>query len=522
MGTDLKFLWSKQDTVTRAVCVFLSVLFSFCYLAGSLVDQSTGAFWDLTPFFPVSVLLLALLSYLISIGLYGLIRHMEILLCQKEPIVPGRKTGLGLFLFLFICWLPYFLVYYPGCMTYDSYYVAGQAVLGVEPSDWHPYTYVLLVRLMMRFGMLFGDISEGVAAYSLFQMAFLAGAVAYGVCWLLKKQMRPYFALLIALFFALVPIFPVLSVTLWKDIPFSICVFLYTLSVYDALESRGKTLHSVPGALGWILLSLLVVLLRHNGYCIVLPTALALFLYLRKGAKRLLPALLLPLLLAPVIQNLYYANGVAKGVFSESLSIPAQQIARTVVSGGTITKEQRESLARFFDMEKLQNYDPFLADPVKNSFNREYLESHKTEFFKLWARLLPPNRKEYCKAYLAQTLGYWMPGVRCKIAFPLADEGEKIGVNQRNLLESYTGEIWNRWENRYRFPSLGTLVWTAVFFAGLTLIKRRAGELIAFLPLFLLWLTLMAATPVHCEFRYLFALPLSLPFLACLSMRRRQ
>ncbi len=121
---------------------------------------------------------------------------------------------------------------------------------------------------------------------------------------------------------------------------------------------------------------------------------------------------------------------------------------------------------------------------MKNSFNREYLESHKTEFFKLWARLLPPNRKEYCKAYLSQTLGYWMPGVRCKIAFPLADEGEKIGVNQRNLLESYTGEIWNRWENRYRFPSLGTLVWTAVFFAGLTLIKRRAGELIAFLPLF--------------------------------------
>jgi hypothetical protein len=142
------------------------------------------------------------------------------------------------------------------------------------------------------------------------------------------------------------------------------------------------------------------------------------------------------------------------------------------------------------------------------------------EFFQLWAQLLPPNRKEYCKAYMTQTLGYWMPGVHCWIVLPLANEGEKIGVHQINLLQEYTGDIWYRWENRYRFISIGTMVWSAVFLAGLTLIKRRPSDLIALLPLFLLWLTIMAATPVHCEFRYLFALPLSLPFIACMSMRR--
>ena len=138
----------------------------------------------------------------------------------------------------------------------------------------------------MRFGMLFGDINTGVAAYSLCQMALMAGGIAYGISWLYKKHLRLYFVVFITLYFSIIPIFPLLSITMWKDIPFAVCLLLYTLCLYDIIESKGKTLCCFSGTVKFIVLASLIGLLRHNGFYIILLTAVLLAIYFRKILKK--------------------------------------------------------------------------------------------------------------------------------------------------------------------------------------------------------------------------------------------
>ena len=64
--------------------------------------------------------------------------------------------------------------------------------------------------------------------------------------------------------------------------------------------------------------------MRHNGYYIIVLTAVVLFLYYCKRVVRALPALLCSAVLVPVFQQIYYGLVVEKTPFSESLSVPIQ------------------------------------------------------------------------------------------------------------------------------------------------------------------------------------------------------
>ena len=134
-------LWRKQYKVTRVVTILLSILFSFAVLVGSKVNVSNATFGNISPYTVVQFFLLSCLSYFILIGLYGCVCHIEPLLWQKEQLLDCRKVGIIIFVFILICWIPYFLIYYPGSMTYDSNNVAGQAVIGV-PADRLASVYV--------------------------------------------------------------------------------------------------------------------------------------------------------------------------------------------------------------------------------------------------------------------------------------------------------------------------------------------------------------------------------------------
>ena len=62
--------------------------------------------------------------------------------------------------------------------------------------------------------------------------------------------------------------------------------------------------------------------------------------------------------------------GVAKPAFSESLSIPAQQIARVVAEGRELTAEQISLIGKTMDYPSIPDYyQPELSDPVKSAYS---------------------------------------------------------------------------------------------------------------------------------------------------------
>lgn len=244
--------------------------------------------------------------------------------------------------------------------------------------------------------------------------------------------------LIMRAYFALSPVFAVMSLTMWQDVPFAALLLLYTLHLYDIIESRGEKPYYDKDTVQYILQGWLTVPMRHNGYYIIVLTALVLLFYYRKRVVRALPALLCSAVLVPVIQQIYDGMVVENTTFSESLSVPIQQIVRTVEYDRKLTAEQQEAVERFFDTEKMKEYSPFINVPAKNIVKQAYITENTEAFLGLWASMLLPNFKEYCRAYTMLTYGYWNPMPTYWIVMPEANSAEDLGVEKINILEKMT------------------------------------------------------------------------------------
>lgn len=69
-----------------------------------------------------------------------------------------------------------------------------------------------------------------------------------------------------------------------------------------------------------------------------------------------------------------------------------------------------------------------------------------------------------------------------------------------------------------RIFELGSLGWLGAFLCLRLIEKKRYAVFISVLPLIMLWLVLIATTPVFFEVRYMFAFHLALPVLGCMLL----
>ena len=60
--------------------------------------------------------------------------------------------------------------------------------------------------------------------------------------------------------------------------------------------------------------------------------------------------------------------------------------------------------------------------------------------------------------------------------------------------------------------SMGVIFWSMLFSISNAFVRKEKAKLVYYLPSFALYLTVMIATPVATEFRYVYFLILSLPF----------
>ena len=166
-------------------------------------------------------------------------------------------------------------------------------------------------------------------------------------------------------------------------------------------------------------------------------------------------------------------------------------------------------------LEDYQVYAPGLADPIKwhKNFDNNFLDTHQKEFLLLWARNLPANLSIYTDAYILNTFGFWVPGVKDNYGFlDTRVNNNDYGIKQVDLLERFTGLAGMKKiiENRDFFGS-GTLLWLVLLSVFFILVKKRYRYLILLLPGILVFLTILIATPVAFSLRYVFILALGLP-----------
>ncbi|MCM1268960.1 MAG: DUF6020 family protein [Bacteroidales bacterium] len=440
-----------------------------------------------------------------------------------------EHTALCAFLLCMLCWLPYYLYQYPGIMTPDSINQFEQ-VLGLVPwSNHHPWMHTLVFGLFYRIGYaLTGDMAAAVSVYTFFQMCLLAGSIAYFISTLRACRIRPFVLLLITAFYALIPYHAVFSVTIWKDIPFAAAALLFgcallRLSVFGSVNAKNLIVFTISGVM--------ICLFRSNGwYGFLLALPFLLFGF-RNKAKRIYPLLLAILLCAVVVKYpVMRAFRVEQPDFIESVSIPMQQITAVICNDRELRPEERALIEKVVDLTYIRDlYNPGFADNIKElvrAGDQDYLVTHKQEFFKLWFRLGLRYPGDYLRAYINQTYGYWYPdsfylvaeaegvsatdlGVshRPLIGGPLVVKGKEIAIKLGGMVPIY-GTLW----------SMGVACWILLFSICTVIIRGEAEKLICYLPSVTLLLTVLIATPVAAEFRYVYFMVLSLPFYLITAM----
>ncbi len=432
-----------------------------------------------------------------------------------------KHTPLCTFLLCMICWLPYFLYQYPGIMTPDSINQFEQ-VLGVIPySNHHPWVHTLLMKLLYTLGFqITGSMLIGMSFYTFFQMCALSFSVSYLIGTLKLYRIKPWICMAITLFYALVPYHGVYSVTVWKDILFAAAVLIFSSSLLRLLCRRTAMELSL-----FLISGLMLCLFRSNGWYAFLLCLPFLLFHFRKSKRMMFPAVFGIFLGALIVKYpVMNAFQVTQPDLVESLSIPIQQVSAVLCNDRPLAPQELEQIQQVVDLTYIKElYDPYFADNIKElvrAGHQEYLVAHKGEFLKLWLTLGLRYPGDYLTAYIHQTYGYWYPdsfylvaeaeGVSATslgvshtplIRGPLVIKAKEIAIKLGGMLPLY-GTLW----------SMGVIGWILIFCIGNTLVRREKKKLILYLPSIALLLTVLIATPVATEFRYVYFMVLSFPF----------
>ena len=145
-------------------------------------------------------------------------------------------------LVILLCWLPYMILFYPGCANPDVQDQLGQFfhnetmcwtrkyvnLVNPQHSYWnnhHPVFHTLVLGIFAQFGKQIGHISVGIFLLTLIQMILMAGIFAYILLYLKKMNFNNVVLGVVFVFYAFWPLAPLTTMSLCKDTLFTICIY---------------------------------------------------------------------------------------------------------------------------------------------------------------------------------------------------------------------------------------------------------------------------------------------------------
>lgn len=516
--------------------ILLSILLSIFVIVGNSF-QKKGSFEFITNNLIIHIitfLILIFIFYKVISFLFQKIDNIK----WKENQQPNkivkifnRHPFLFSLIVILICWLPYIVSFYPAILSPDPSYQIMQffhidnkystySIL-LDPSviitNHHPVIHTLLLGSMVKIGTLLGSVNIGLFLYSIIQILVLSCTLSYTIVFLKSIKVPIKYLILCLIIYALVPVFPFYSMSPVKDVIFGSLVILYIISIYQLLNKKEITLKDM---LKELFLMILLILFRNNGFHVILLSFP--FLLFVKNKKQILIIFVLMLTF-----NITY-NKVLLPYFKitpssirEVLSIPFQQTARYVNKyDSKINENDKKIIDKILEYDTLATrYNPELADPVKNKFNRYYKSEDLKEYFKVWEKGFIKHPVTYIEATIHNTYGYFYPLKTNWYFYHKYDTRiVKKGFNYHYNNLSSARNFLTIFATIFPYiPIIGLLInigfnsWMLLFMACYLIYQKKYKNLIILLPSFIL-LLVCVASPANTYFRYalpnVFAMPL--------------
>ena len=506
---------------SRLIAGVFSLLFSTAILFGARldsvenVDVGDAALWIQLVTFAVLFtgmvcLLWGLLDSSVKRRPKGERRISQIITAVAEKI--GGYADILSFLFLLLCWLPVFLAVYPGFFVYDAQDEYIQVATRVF-STHHPLVHVLLLGGMIcGVHKLTDSYNLGIACYMVFQMVLAAGIFTFLFSYLRKKGVTRVLRLIGIVWLGLFPTVVMFTLCSAKDALFTLALLLLLVCLLEMgteaafFESKGWQSLFVVSGMG-------MMLLRNNGFYAFLVMIPVLLFLQKKRRGRLL------FLAVCAVAGCMLVNGGLKAAlhaddseYQELLTVPIQQLARTYKYAPEVfSEEDREVLYEILDEAALSLYTPRLSDPVKYRFSNEAFARDKGKYAKLWLRAGLKKPLIYLNAWWMTSYGFWYPdtvinvyGGNTVFTFTYKDnsyfgyEVEQPGVRESKI--PWLDEVYRKlslevWKEKVPVVSWlfspGAMFWLYAFLFAWLLSRGRYELLYPFLPIFLIWLTVL-------------------------------
>lgn len=524
-------LFAEEKKPTRFFGILLSAVFSLAVAAAnyslfteSAVSDSFGKFTGAV--YGMLLLLICLAGgYIVSGSILSFLCRCEDnkLQCTERRSSPVRVFVLTAAVIVIVDCGILFLAKYPGLLTEDSISQIDQLMSG-SYSNHHPYYHTIVIKLCMKLGLaVFGDFNAAVAVYCVFQILTVACTFGYTVSTLYRMGLSEKYTAICVLWYAFLPCHMLYSITVWKDILFGTAVTVFLITVFRILKGIGKC-----GIRSWILLIVSEIgacLFRTNGWITFFASFPFFCILFFKKNRKLCGAFFGILIVSFILKNpVLDAIGVSRTDTIESLSIPAQQIARVIKEHkDDLTAEQRELLEKIIDVDHVPLwYSEFISNPVKElvrlTGDQEYLRSHMKDYLRIYIEIGLAHPKQYFEAWVEETKGYWNSGYDYWIVSDTVSENS-YGIT-RTEKSPLIGSLVDQYVNLFGgsellrpLQSIGFTVWITVFLAYAAFVWGRKEAGFLFIPLIVYVASLLAATPVFAEFRYTYLIFCIFPFL---------
>ena len=409
---------------------------------------------------------------------------------------------------------------YPCDYFYDSLWQFGEIQSG-DYTNHHPIYHTWILGLFFNLGYVTG-IGPGNALfiYTVLQIIVVGLIVGYYMKTLYEMRVPIVLMVLCFAFLIFNPISLKYAPFVDKDQLYVYMALLFLLALTRIILGIGKVnkrdyIYMIIGALGF-------GLFRGNGFVILLATMIVAVIMKSEVRKKLMIAFAsLAVVIFVLNTPVRNAVGVKPTEFSESLSIPIQQVSRVVYDGYELDDEDKDMIFALVEEDVIkEQYEPYISDNMKGRiqfFGRdEYFKEHIADYVKLYIRTGLKYPGEYVKAWVDETHGYFAPGygntsldfsaydptnsVWADIAYEIENDRKAIVPGLADFLNDYA-KLFEDNPILYQFLEIGGLVYLMLYMFVIKIWKRNKTVFIETAGLVTV-LTLIMASPLATSIRY--------------------
>ncbi len=523
----MRIRWLHKECLCLSILYSLFLCFGFELSKNNFCDYSLKGWGSrILYFIPCLILCTFLVEFIFSV-----LKRRSAYSSHHKIYDHPLKTALIGGVIVFLCWIPYFLAFYPGIYAYDTpnqtWQIAAQAY-----NTHHPLFHTLFMGFFVFLGNKIASYNVGIALYTIIQMVMLAATITTCLYFLLSWRCHPILFIAAILFWGVYPVNALFAVSSTKDTLFSGFFMLTVFSLVELLRPDPTKTLKKRTYLIYICSTVMMCLFRNNGiYALAFMLPFLIIIPIKKKKKLITVTLISFVLFFTVNLIMGYIFHPTKGSVAEMLSIPIQQYGRMVeLHSDELTANDYAILHTYIDKDKLTLYNPELSDPIKDGFNEAAFQETTKQFITSWFSFFTRYPGTFIDAFLHTSLGNWYPGTNFGTYLELSvkDMWGKIPEMYRDSKLPWLEEFYTNlfWKQQYRdHPILALLlnpvlfIWILFFLIAYIIHQRYYCYLPALLPYIGLWGTLLLGptalvrymTPIIFSFPIFLYLLLSIP-----------